>query len=173
MYRGVVIDQPLASCGNCKVIWTKTDAGRAEIQARRLVNDRAQRNLLLLIDGAKPDVGLLQNVKGVSAADFQHLQGLGLIEPAAVGIKPSAAASVINDEPAPQRAPLGYAEFTAALTKLISSELGLRGFPLTLAVDKASTTEELTQVATKVINQIRERKGLPAAAKASQALYGL
>lgn len=167
----------MAFCGNIKVIWTKTDAGRSEIQARRLVNDRAQRNLLLLIDGIKPDEGLLQNVKGVSAADIDALQALGLIEPAAVGIKASATTAVANEasaaQPAVQRAPLGYAEFTTALTQIISSELGLRGFPLTLAVDKASTTEELTQVATKVINQIRDRKGLPAAAKASQTLYGL
>jgi hypothetical protein len=163
----------VASCGNIKVIWTKTDAGRSEIQARRLVNDRAQRNLLLLIDGIKPDDGLLQNVKGVSSADFDSLQALGLIEPATPGSKPSATSAAVIDVPASQRAPLSYAEFTAALTQLISSELGLRGFPLTLAVDKASTTEELTQVATKVINQIRDRKGLPAAAKASQILYGL
>jgi hypothetical protein len=156
------------------VIWTKTDAGRSEIQARRLVNDRAQRNLLLLIDGSKPDEGLLQNVKGVSAADFDSLQALGLIEPATVGIKSSAASAPMPSEVvAPPRQALGYAEFTAALTKLISSELGLRGFPLTLAVDKAGTTEELSEVATKVINQIRDRKGLPAAAKASQILYGL
>jgi hypothetical protein len=163
----------VASRGKSKVIWTKTDAGRSEIQARRLVNDRAQRNLLLLIDGHKPDDGLLQNVKGVSAADFDSLQALGLIEPATLGIKPSSTPAVASDVPAAPRAALGYAEFTAALTQLISSELGLRGFPLTLAVDKASTTEELTQVATKVISQIRDRKGLPAAAKASQILYGL
>jgi hypothetical protein len=166
----------VASCGKSKVIWTKTDAGRSEIQARRLVNDRAQRNLLLLIDGNKPDDGLLQHVKGTSAADFDSLQALGLIEPATVGIKASADTATTapaSDMPTPQRAPLGYAEFTTALTQLISSELGLRGFPLTLAVDKASTTEELNLVATKVINQIRDRKGLPAAAKASQALYGL
>ena len=155
------------------MIWTKTDAGRSEIQARRLVNDRAQRNLLLLIDGSKHDDSLLQHVKGVSAADFDSLQALGLIEPAAVGVKRSVTAAVANEAPAAPRVALGYAEFTAALTQLISSELGLRGFPLTLAVDKASTTEELTQVATKVINQIRERKGLTAAARASQTLYGL
>ena len=163
------------------MIWTKTDAGRAEIQARRLVSERAQRNLLLLIDGRKSDDGLLQNVKGTSAADFDALQALGLIEPAGAGTTPSTAPAIANSAPdgsanalpEAQRAPLGYAEFTAALTQLISSELGLRGFPLTLAVDKASTTEELTEVATKVINQIRERKGLPAAARASQALYGL
>ncbi len=155
------------------MIWTKTDAGRAEIQARRLVNDRAKRNLLLLIDGLKPDDGLLQNVKGTSPADFDSLQALGLIEPASAAGKPAATVDAANEMPPAQRAPLSYAEFTTALTQLISSELGLRGFTLTLAVDKASTTEELTEVATRVINQIRERKGLPAAARASQKLYGL
>lgn len=168
------------------MIWIKTDAGRAEIQTRRLVIDRAQRNLLLLIDGHRPDEGLLQNIKGTSATDFDALQALGLIEPAGASAVAnsaansatnsaanSAAGSAANAPLEAQRAPLGYAEFTAALTQLISSELGLRGFTLTLAVDKASTTEELTEVATKVINQIRERKGLPAAARASQALYGL
>lgn len=155
------------------MIWTKTDAGRFEIQARRLVNDRAQRNLLLLIDGNKLDESLLQSVKGVSAADFDSLQALGLIEPAAKGVKASVVSAPVSKVDVPQRHVLGYAEFTTALTQLISSELGLRGFPLTLAVDRASTTEELSEVATKVINQIRDRKGLPAAARASQILYGL
>jgi len=150
------------------------------MQARRLVNDRAQRNLLLLIDGIKPDAGLLQNVKGITTADFEALQALGLIEPVSAA-KPSPTASpastnaVLETESAQATGavPLGYAEFTTVLTQLISSELGLRGFSLTLAVDRASSSEELTVVATKVINQIRERKGLTAAAKASQMLYGL
>lgn len=148
------------------------------MQARRLVNDRAQRNLLLLIDGIKPDAGLLQNVKGITPADFEALQALGLIEPVSAVkpppvLVPSHAVLEAESAPATGAVPLGYAEFTTVLTQLISSELGLRGFPLTLAVDRASTTEELTLVATKVINQIRERKGLTAAAKASQMLYGL
>ncbi len=155
------------------MIWTKTDAGRLEIQSRRLVNDRAQRNLLLLIDGNKAADGLLQNVKGVSAADFDSLQALGLIEPATVGTKASSPSVPDSDVPATPRSALGYAEFTTALTQLISRELGLRGFPLTLAVDKASSTKELSEVATKVVNQIRDRKGLAAAAKATQILYGV
>ena len=67
---------------------------------------------------------------------------------------------------------LDYPKFTATLTQLISSELGLRGFTLTLAVEKASSIEELRSVADRVLDQIRDRKGLPAAEKARRALFG-
>jgi hypothetical protein len=67
---------------------------------------------------------------------------------------------------------LDYSEFTAALTKLISAQLGLRGFTLTLAVDKASTIAELRDVAQRVIEQVRERKGDAAANEARKTLYG-
>jgi hypothetical protein len=68
--------------------------------------------------------------------------------------------------------PLDYAQFTATLTKLISANLGLRGFTLTLAVEKAGTIEELRDVAHRVIDQIRERKGETVAAEARKTLYG-
>lgn len=58
------------------------------------------------------------------------------------------------------------------LTQIISKELGLRGFVLTLAVEKAGTSEELQAVAQRTINQIRDRKGDAAAATARRALYG-
>ena len=54
----------------------------------------------------------------------------------------------------------------------LDANLGLRGFTLTLAVDKASTVEELREVAQRVIEQIRERKGEAAAAEARKTLYG-
>jgi len=67
---------------------------------------------------------------------------------------------------------LDYSAFTAALTKLISNHLGLRGFTLTLAVDKASTIEELRDVAQRVLEQVRERKGDAVASEARKTLYG-
>ncbi len=142
------------------------------MQSRQLVNDRAQRNLLLLIDGKRSADVLLQSVKGISAADFDALQALGLIAAVEASVHPASQPLPAGVQSESNQEPLNYAEFTAVLTQLISSELGLRGFPLTLAVDKASTTEELAVVATKVIDQIRNRKGLSAAASASQKLYG-
>jgi hypothetical protein len=55
---------------------------------------------------------------------------------------------------------------------MISKELGLRGFVLTLAVEKAGTAQELQAVAQRTIEQIRERKGEAAAAAAQRALFG-
>jgi len=175
------------------VIWTKTDAGRTEIQARALVKERAQRTLLLLIDGLKSDETLLASLGGISAADFEALQVLGLIAPAPSsserpgGSSPGRAATgpaatlggptPTSPTPAPlpeaESAPLDYAQFTATLTRLISAELGLRGFVLTLAVEKAGTIEELQAVAQRTVTQIRERKGDAAAAAARHALYGI
>jgi len=165
------------------VIWTKTDAGRLEMQARALVKERAQRNLLLVIDGVKTEEMLLENLAGISAADFQELQALGLIAPVPgsqvrSGTGPRGAATPTSAAPGPAlapavpAAPLDYGQFTAALTQIISKELGLRGFTLTLAVEKAGTAEELRAVADKTIEQLRERKGEAAAAAARRTLYG-
>lgn len=165
------------------MIWTKTDAGRIEMTARTLVKERAQRNLLLLIDGAKSEEMLLANVAGVTIDDFRALEAMGLIAqvsgsgssrlsspPASAPSSAPAAASGVGTPVDPGE--LDYAKFTATLTQMISSELGLRGFTLTLAVEKASTIEELRDVADRTIEQIRSRKGEPAAHKARRLLYG-
>ena len=161
------------------MIWVKTDAGRAEMQNRALVKERARRNLLLLIDGAKSEEMLLANLAGISAADFQELRKLDLIAPAVGAVTVGNPARATNFEATRPTVPLplegkslDYSEFTAALTKLISTQLGLRGFTLTLAVDKASTIEELRDVAQRVLEQVRERKGEAAAIEARKTLYG-
>jgi hypothetical protein len=170
------------------VIWTKTDAGRIEMQARALVKERAQRNLLLVIDGIKTEEMLLANLAGITAADFIELQSLGLIAPVAPPSRSaqgsrstaSSSSSSSSSSSAPAAAPasaepgvaLDYPQFTAALTQIISKELGLRGFTLTLAVEKAGTIEELRAVADRTIEQLRERKGEAAAAAARRTLYG-
>jgi hypothetical protein len=161
------------------VIWVKTDAGRAEMQTRALIKERARRNLLLLIDGSKSEEMLLANLAGISAEDFQELRKLDLIAPAAGAVTVGNQARANTFEATRPTVPvpletktLDYSEFTAALTKLISAHLGLRGFTLTLAVDKASTIEELRDVAKRVLDQIRERKGDATADEARKTLYG-
>lgn len=164
------------------MIWAKTEAGRAEVQARALVKERLQRNLLLLIDGVKTEEMLLANVAGLKIDDFRFLESLDLIAPVA-GSSSAKSAPAENDRggaatqpmslpPGADDGEMDYAHFTSTLTQLISSELGLRGFTLTLAVEKAGTIEELRAVADRVLEQIRDRKGLPAADKARRSLYG-
>lgn len=167
------------------MIWSKTEAGRAEVQARALVKDRLQRNLLLVIDGVKTEEMLLAHVAGLKHEDFKFLESLDLITPAASS--PSgrlAASSSPSDRSGAPTQPMtlpplpdepvevDYGQFTGKLTQMISSELGLRGFTLTLAVERASTIEELRAVAERVLEQIRERKGEPVADKARRSLYG-
>jgi hypothetical protein len=156
------------------VIWIKTDAGRAEMQTRALVKERIQRTLLLLIDGTKTDATLLASVAGTRAEDFLALKALGLIEPTAASARASPAAprEAPVTAPAVPQVPGDYAQFTAALTQLISKELGLRGFTLTLAVEKAGTIEELQAVAQRTLTQIRDRKGEAAETAARRLLYG-
>ncbi len=145
------------------------------MQARALVKERAQRNLLLVIDGVKTEEMLLANLAGISAADFAELQSLGLIAPVAGGSSkaPTGSRAAPAAAPAAEPVELDYAQFTGALTQIISKELGLRGFTLTLAVEKASTIEELRAVADRTIEQLRERKGEAAAAAARRTLYGV
>ena len=169
--------------GNSQLIWAKTDAGRTEIQARALVKERAQRNLLLVIDGVKTEEMLLTNLAGITLDDFAALQSLGLIAPMAAaspspsrsGSSPSArtaSAAAAPAAPVADPLPLDYGQFTQALTQMISKELGLRGFVLTLAVEKAGTIEELQAVAQRTLAQIAERKGEAVAAAARRSLYG-
>jgi hypothetical protein len=164
------------------VIWAKTDAGRTEIQARALVKERARRNLLLLIDGVKSEEMLLAGLTGIGAEDFQALQKLALIAPAAgaaraadspLAVAVAVAAAAPKAGAAAAMVPLDHGQFSAALTRLISSQLGLRGFVLTLAVEKAATTEELQAIAQRTLEQIRERKGEAAAAAARRTLDGV
>ena len=144
------------------------------MQTRALVKERARRNLLLLIDGVKADTLLLEGLAGITIADFEALHEQGLIAPmaAAPGTRTARAANAAPAEPAAPAVPLDYAQFTAALTQLISGDLGLRGFVLTLAVEKAGTIEELRAVADRTIAQIAERHGEPRAAAARRTLYG-
>jgi hypothetical protein len=168
------------------VIWSKTEAGRAEVQARALVKERLQRNLLLLIDGVKTEEMLLANVVGLKPEDFKFLESLNLIAPvpSSSSSRSSSSSSSASDRGNAATQPMSlppsldeplsmdYGQFTATLTQLISSELGLRGFTLTLAVEKASTIEELRAVGERVLEQIRERKGEAVAEKARRSLYG-
>jgi hypothetical protein len=170
------------------VIWLKTDAGRQEMQTRSQVKDRALRNLLLLIDGQKTDATLLACVPGLGDEAFDLLAELGLIAPKAAGARAtvsvpapapmfaqeSAVAAPASPAVAPQAAvvDLDYEQFTERLTQLISSELGLRGFRHTLAVEKASTVPELLKLAETVLEAVRDRRGDDVALKSRRALFG-
>jgi hypothetical protein len=167
------------------MIWTKTATGRAEIGARALVHERARRNLLLLIDGVRPQAALLGSVAGISPDDFEQLARLGLIARAPAGSTPPprpavTVAPVPRPTSLPDRDPgtgehlptQNYGQLTTKLTQLISSELGLRGFLLTLAVEKAADIKDLASVTERVLAEIAKRKGDRVAETARRSLFG-
>ena len=151
------------------MIWAKTDAGRAEIQGRALVKDRAQRNLLLIIDGKTSAETLLAKLAGITAADFDTLQSLGLIAPvAAPAPAPAPADTGFGEAVDIDVSGHSYAALRGAIGLLISKELGMRGFAMSMILEEAMTVQDLKDVAQRVLKQIGDRKG-PAAAAAAKA----
>ncbi len=160
-----------------EVIWAKTDAGRAEMQAKALVADRVRRSLLLLIDGQKTEDTLLAGMAGITPQDFAALEAQGLIQrvPSGTGRSGAEAPTARPTRGAGPATPAAAADperLAAALGQLITRELGMRGFSLTLALDKAKTMDELIEVARRTVEQVRERKGAAAAEAVRRMLFG-
>jgi hypothetical protein len=156
------------------LIWAKTDAGRAEMQARSLVKDRAQRNLLLVIDGKKTAEKLLADLAGITAADFSMLEGLGLIAAVAAPAPLQAEAVAVPSRNSVDVDVDGfdYATLRGAIGRMISKELGMRGFAMSMILEEAVTVDDLKDIAQRLLKMIAERKGIAAADQASKALFG-
>ena len=63
-----------------------------------------------------------------------------------------------------------YAALRGAIGQLISKELGMRGFAMSMILDESVTVEDLKHVAGRVLKQIGDRKGPAAAAAAKKFL---
>jgi len=147
------------------------------MQQRALVKDRAQRNLLLLIDGKNTEEKLLSGLAGVTAADVLELQALGLIAPVAAAPPAAAQATAV---PAAGEAvdiqldvgALDFSRLRGALGRLISKELGMRGIGMSMILEEAMTVDDLRDIARRTLKQIGDRKGPAAAAEARKFLFG-
>lgn len=164
-----------------RLIWAKTDAGRAEMKARSLVNERAQRNLLLVIDGKMTAEKLLANLAGITPADFEHLAELGLIEAvnAAALVEPLKPAAAQAAAATPGLSARGidvegfdFATLRGAIGRMISQELGIRGFALSMVLEESTTVDDLKEVAQRLLKTVAERKGIARADEVSRALFG-
>ena len=160
--------------------WVKTDEGQIEAQAQA----QTQAHALLVQEQAQCDP-LLASPADTSTIGTQALASTGLMtspEPCcssgAPGVSPQrdpvfAAVRwpVATDLPHSPTA-LDHEQLAATLIQLISTELGLRGFMLTIAVEKARSNAELRSVAQRTIDQIRTHRGDAAAAAAQRTLDG-
>lgn len=173
--------------------YQKTDAGRAEMKVRQLVNARATRNLLLVIDASKSARQWLGLVQGSTEADVQQLLQLGLIQavggaPAVAPAADSAFAPAFGAAPTPSAAPapaaapvapasagtppqLDYEQLYAYLTRHAKQYLGLmKGYKVVLEVERCSGLAELQDYARRFVEMVREAQGDDLAEQVKRAM---
>ena len=159
--------------------FTKTDLGRQELRGRSLPLSRTARNLLFVIDAARPAAEWLGMVQGATPADLQTLLEAGLIAPpgasvAASAAAPAPAAPTEPTEPAQAFGPdgtLGYGQLYEQLNAQIKKHLGLiKGYHFSLEIEKASSLADLREVALRLVDEVQRAKGEGAAQSAQVAL---
>ncbi len=157
------------------MIWSKTDTGRAALISGQGFTERMHRSALLAVDGLTTESALIASmstsVQGISESTFQTLFVRGLIAPVAVqAARRRTAAHQPVRTAAPTRSverrgiqrlssspSLAYSDLSAELTRFISRELGVRGLPLLLALERACTIDELQKVRQTAITRVRHK----------------
>lgn len=145
--------------------YEKTEAGRAEIKQRALVNARVARNLLLVISPEKSAADWLGLVQGASVADLELLLQHGLVAATQGGPAPAAApqasASVSR---------LDYGALYAALSAHAKAQGVLKGYKLALEVEQCQDLAQLQALALDFIERQRLARGDAAARTLAQTL---
>lgn len=123
---------------------------------------------------------MVKYLPGVTPEDFRLLFRLRLIEP--IGASPSSEATAqppatdlqakagVAMDPA---AALRMRQLALALSRMVSTHLGLAGTALTSSIARAATVEELLHLARQVLGEIKACKGEQMAADALKELRGL
>ena len=167
------------------MIYVKTAEGQLALQTRSLTLLPRQRSAFIMFDGKRSVQDVIKATEGlgVHPDDVAHMVGLGLLAPVdAAGGSVLAASAAASASAVPASAPAAAAPLTgeAALTDArahyskaypiairLTSELGLRGFRLNLAVETAGDLDKLRQLAA----QIRVAVGPQKFAELERALY--
>lgn len=151
--------------------YSKTDAGRQEIEQRTRRLPSALRSILLMVDGQRDADELASLIESLRApADtLQQLMDLGLIEAneqavavqaAAVGGTAPAAAQAENVEASAEVAANTerFQALYAMTSESIRSHLGLKGYFLQLKVERCSTVAELEALLPDVAEALGKAK---------------
>jgi hypothetical protein len=147
----------------------KTDAGRAEIKSRTRKITRTARNLLLILDAARPGTDWVHLIHGATPADLDLLLEQGLIEIVESGAHDATRtpaktmAEAVNS--------LSYDQLYGLLTSQARDRLGLfKGLKMVLEVEKCSGLAELQALAMRFVDMVREAQGDGAAKQMRLAL---
>ena len=156
---------------------SKTEAGQREIRERSANLAGPARTLLVLADGVRTRVQLLQLVQSSTPADLQGLLDAGLLAeaaPARLSAGPGRSADAAPAAPAPE-APveegLGYQELYDSLNALAKEQLGLlKGFRFALEIEKAQGLAGLREVANRFAEEVQRTRGENAGQMVRRAL---
>lgn len=141
------------------MIPVKTSAGQQVLKDRSVTLTPRQRAVFILIDGKRSLDDVLQSTAaaGVTREDVDRLFELGLVADSSPAIELAAAAPA--DDRSPQQR---YAEAYPIATKLTAS-LGLRGVRLNLAVEGATSFEDLLALSPRIRDAVGPDKFAPLA----------
>ena len=141
------------------MIPVKTSAGQQVLKDRSVTLTPRQRAVFILIDGKRSLDDVLQSTAaaGVTREDVDRLFELGLVADSSPAIELAAAPAA--DPRTPQQR---YAEAYPIATKLTAG-LGLRGVRLNLAVEGATSYEDLLALSPKIRDAVGAEKFAPLA----------
>lgn len=173
--------------------YEKTEAGRAEIKTRALVQARVARNLLLVIDASKTGGDWIRMVQGASPADLELLlqQSLVMVSAGAPMSRPMGASTLppggmpasgvtggagsaggaggAASRPMPSRlagtpaSSFNFTQLYGALSAFAKAQGLLKGYKLQLEVEQCQDLAALQALALDVIDRVRATKGDAAA----------
>ena len=146
------------------MIIAKTETGQQVLKDRSMNLTPRQRAALIMVDGKKT-LAQLQAATAATREDVDYLLGLGLVcdvDPsatAAEAARAEAGRAAVQRHKArsPQER---YAEAYPLATRLTAG-LGLRGFRLNLAVEAATSYEDLANLAPRILEAVGPEKFTP------------
>jgi hypothetical protein len=145
----------------------KTEAGQRVLRDRSVPLTARQRAAFILCDAKHSREHVLASTRavGVTEDDIRQLIELGLVAevPDAAEVQAQAAAEAFHSRTPQQR----YGDAYPIATKLTAG-LGLRGFRLNLAVERASDHAQLAEIAPRIRDAVGEEAYRPLHA----ALFG-
>jgi hypothetical protein len=140
----------------------KTEKGQQVMKDRSVALAPRQRAAFILVDGKRTDDQVLEVTAraGVTREDLDKLLELGLITQSASGPEadapePAAARSGV-DRTSQERYAAAY-----PIASQLTASLGLRGFRLNLAVEGATSYEELLAVAPRIREAVGAKRYQP------------
>lgn len=163
------------------MIALKTEKGLQVLRDRSVPLPPRQRSAFILFDGKRTvaDVLAATAAMGVTAEDVASLMELGLLQESPAsgsGRSPTVATAIVTEPPAlapvpatvtpSNRTPMQRYQEAYPIATRLTAGLGLRGFRLNLAIEAASSYEQLLELLPK----IREAVGAERCVELERAL---